>query len=206
MCLEASGDYSGATQIYDALLKENPCNSYASKRKYCLLASQPGKEGEAISALNEYLSSHSGDIAAWNQMAELCLAVSDFPGAAYCYEEVILGCPLDSQLHAKLGEVYATIGGLENSKLARKHLAQAIQLDGNNLRAYFGLISAAEGYLDEVERAGKGKREVEEEGVLVAKELILYGGEKLMGFYRGCGCKKMESVMEKFLKESSESL
>jgi len=204
MCLEASGDYDGASAVYDRLLKDNPSNGYASKRKYCILAAQPGKETEAMQALNDYLSKHSGDIAAWNKMAEACLATSDFQGAAYCYEEVILGCPLDSSIHAKLGEVYCTAGGLANAKLARKHLAQAVQLDPNNLRAWYGLIAAAEGYLEEVERlSGKGRKEAEEEGVEVAKELIKFGGEKLMQVYKGTD---MMNIVEKMLKESSELL
>ena len=201
MCLEASGKYEEASKVYDALLMDNPSNGYASKRKYCILAAQ-GKEEEAIKALNNYLTMHPGDIAAWNQMAEECLSVSDFKGAAYCYEEIILGCPLDSNMHMKLGEVYVTAGGIENAKLARKHLAQAVQLDGNNLRAWFGLISAAETYLEEVEAVSKGKKEMEEECVEVAKELILFGGEMLLGIYRGT---KMARLVEKLLKESSES-
>lgn len=204
MCLEASGDYDGASDVYNGLLMDNPSNGYAAKRKYCILASQPGKDMEAMKALNDYLSTHPGDVAAWNQMAEACLSVSDFQGAAYCYEEVILGCPLDSNIHCKLGEAYCTVGGLSNAKLARKHMAQAVQLDSNNLRAWYGLIAAAEGFLEEVDKiSGKGKKEAEEEGVEVAKELIKFGGEKLMHVYKGS---KMRSIVEGLLKESSESL
>lgn len=90
MCLEASEDYDGAMAVYDALLKDNPSNGYASKRKYCILAAQPGKEVEATQSLNDYLEKHPGDIAAWSQMAEVCLSFSDFQGAAYCYEEVCI--------------------------------------------------------------------------------------------------------------------
>jgi len=204
MCLESSGDYDGASKVYDALLQDNPSNAYAAKRKYCILAAQPGKETAAMQTLNDYLSKHPGDIAAWNQMADACLATSDFKGAAYCYEEVILGCPLDSNIHARLGEAYCTAGGLANAKLARKHLAQAVQLDSNNLRAWYGLIAAAEGYLEEVEKlSGKGRKEAEEEGVEVAKEVIKFGGEKLMQVYKGT---EMMNVVERMLKESSELL
>lgn len=204
MCLEASGDYIGATDVYEGLLKDNPSNGYAAKRKYCVLASQAGKEEEAMKALNDYLSKHPGDIAAWSQMSEVCLSVSDFQGAAYCCEEVVLGCPLDSAIHCKLGEAYCSAGGIANSKLARKHLAQAVQLDSNNLRAWYGLIAAAEGYLEEVERiSGKGKKELEEESVEVAKELIKFGGEKLMAVYKGS--KVMRSVVEQVLRESAEA-
>ena len=131
------------------------------------------------------------------------MSVSDFKGAAYCYEELVLGCPLDSNIHTKLGEAYCTAGGVENAKLARKHLAQAVQLDQNNLRAWYGLVAAAEEYLEEVENLSKNKREAEDEGVEVAKELIKFGGEKLTGVYQGT---KLASVVRSLLTETSHSL
>ena len=201
MHLEASGKYEEAFQVYEAMLADNPSNGHAAKRKYCILASQHGKEEAAMNALNEYLAIHPGDIAAWNQMSEACLSLSDFKGAAYCYEEVVLGCPLDSNLHMKLGEVYSTAG---HFKLARKHLSQAVLLDENNLRAWFGLVDASEGYLEEMERKKlKHKKEVDEEGAEVAKELILFGGEKLIGHYKGT---KMGKLVEHLLKESSQMM
>ena len=203
LCLEAAGNYESAGAVYDILLQDNPSNAHAAKRKYCILAAQPGKETETMKALDEYLSKHPGDLAAWNQMAEVCLSVSDFKGAAYCYEELVLGCPLDTNIHTKLGEAYCTAGGLENAKLARKHLAQAVQLDPNNLRAWYGLVAAAEGYLEEVDKMPKNKREGEDQGVEVAKELIKFGGEKLIGIYKGT---KMANVINAVLKESSQSL
>ena len=94
--------------------------------------------------------------------------------------------------------------GLANAKLARKYLAQAVQLDSNNLRAWYGLIAAAEGYLEEVEKlSSKGRKEAEEEGVEVAKEVIKFGGEKLMQVYKGT---EMMNIVERMLKESSELL
>ena len=201
MFLESSGQYEEAARVYDALLADNPSNGYASKRKYCILASQHGKEEEAVKVLNEYLVMHPGDVAAWNQMAETCLSVSDFKGAAYSYEEIILGSPLDSNIHMKLGEVYSTVGDFT---LARKHLSQAILLDANNLRACFGLIDASEGYLEEIEKTNvKSKKELDDEGVQVAKELILFGAEKLMGHYNGT---KMGKLVEQLLKQSSQAM
>ncbi|EJK64751.1 hypothetical protein THAOC_14484 [Thalassiosira oceanica] len=203
MCCESSGDYDGATAIYDKLLEENPSNGYAAKRKYCILAAQSDKQEEAANAMNEYLSNNSGDVSAWNEMAELCLNASDFQGAAYCYEEVVLGCPLDSTVHMRLGEAYCTAGGLENTKLARKHLAQACQLEPNNLRAWYGLVSAAESYLDEVSQLGKSKREDEGDGVEVARALIEYAGSKLIQSYRKSS--SMSKIVEIVLRESAEN-
>ncbi|KAL7471461.1 hypothetical protein ACHAXS_011742 [Conticribra weissflogii] len=230
LCLESTSDYDGALKIYDALLKENPANSHAARRKYCILAarandiaassssisqweeSSSGAQLQAYSALNDYLQHHPGEVTAWNEMAEFCLSRSDYKGAAYCYEEVILACPLDSDVHTKLGEVYATIGGIDNLKLARKHLAQALNLNGGNLRGVWSLVAVAESYLEEVEKLAGGKggsrgisKELEEESVAVAKELILHCGEKLMGFYKGSG-RRLEKVVEQVLKDCSEAL
>lgn len=200
MYLESCGKYEEAESIYDALLADNPSNGYAAKRKYCILVSQ-NKQVEAMQTLNDYLSVHAGDVAAWNEMAEACLSVSDFEGAAYCYEEIVLGCPLDSNVHMKLAEAYSTAGDF---KLARKHFSQAVLLDENNLRAWFGLVDAAEGYLEEIEQMKiKSKKEVDEEGVDVAKELILLGGEKLTEHYRGT---KIGKLVEELLKETSQTM
>jgi len=99
-----------------------------------------------------------------------------------------LACPLDSKVHTLCGEAYATAGGLTNTKLARKHLALAIQLNAKNVRAWFGLLSASESYLEEVQnltttssggggKNGKRVAEEEEESIEVAKELIKLAGE-----------------------------
>jgi hypothetical protein len=219
MRLESLGEYDDASSVYDGMLRENPSNAHAARRRYCVSASRPsggGKAGvEAASALDDYLRSRPGDVAAWHEMAEVCLASCDYAGAAYCLEEVVLGCPLDSNVHVRLAEAYCTAGGLSNAKLGRKHMAQAVQLHPDNLRAWYGLIAASEGYLDEVDRiptsgggknggGGGSRRDAEEEGVEVARELIKFGGEKLIQVYKGSS--KMRTVVERMLRKSSESL
>ena len=227
--LEATGDYQNASALYTQLLIKNPSNAHAAKRQYCILAAQPTKQVEAVTSLNDYLTNHPGDVSAWYQMYQVRLSVCDYIGAAYCLEEVILASPLDSHIHTLCGEAYATAagagaagGGLSNTKLARKHLALAIQLNSNNVRAWYGLLSASEGYLEEVQRLtttttatsgggsgggggknGKKVAEEEEESIAVAKELIKLAGEKLMQVYKG---KKMMGIVESILKESSELL
>lgn len=202
MRLEATGQYEGATKIYNDLLADNPSNGHAAKRKYCVLAAQYGREEEAMKALNEYLSNYPGDIATWDQMAVTCLSVSDFMGAAYCYEEIVLGCPLNSTVNMKLGEVYSTVGDF---KLARKHLSQAVLLDENNLRAWFGLLDASQSYLEEGQQSNaKSKTDaVDEHDLAVAKEVILLCGDKVMGHYKGT---KFGKLVEQLLLESSQVL
>ena len=51
---------------------------------------------------------------------------------------------------------------------------------------------------------GGSRRDAEEEGVEVARELIKFGGEKLIQVYKGSS--KMRTVVERMLRKSSESL
>jgi len=195
LCLESEEQYDHAMKIYNDMLKENPSNSYAAKRKYCLLKTQIGQEKEARDLLNSYLEVNGMDVGAWVEMAKSCLNICDYKGAAYCYEEVVLTSPLDANAHCMLGELYLTIGGKENLKLARKHLAQSLELEPTNLRALYGIVSAAETYLQLVEKSqlssnsGKKKKahdqQFDEEDVEMAKALYNYGVGKLSNSYKG---------------------
>jgi len=199
-CLEGVGQLEGAEKIYDALLEDNPANLMALKRKYCLLRSQVGKEVETMDALNVYLQQNIADSAGWHEMARYCLELGDYRGAAYALEEVVLGCPLDSHVHCSLGEVYVTLGGLENLQLARKHLAQSLELDGSNRRAMFGLVSASNDYLEE---SSKSKKNVDDHDVEVAKELVKYGAEKAIKAYKGT---KMAAAVQRVMNEKTKGL
>jgi tetratricopeptide (TPR) repeat protein len=182
-CLEADGDFPEANTIYDALLKENPANLMALKRKYSILRAQVGKEQETMEALNNYLQQNYSDIAAWYEMANYRKELGDFKGAAFALEEVLLGSPSDSKIHVELSECYATIGGLDHFLLARKHMAQALELDPSNRRAQLGLVSAANSYLQEAVTGAK--KAFDEHEVEVAKELLKYGSEQVLESYKG---------------------
>lgn len=190
----------GAEIIYDDLLKGNPANLMALKRKYVLLRSQVGKEVEAMEALNAYLKQNMADTSAWYEMSKYCMEIGDYKSAAYALEEVLLGCPLDSNLHCQLGEVYVTLGGLENLKLARKHMAQSLEFDEHNRRALFGLVSASSLYLQE---SSKQKKNIDEHDMEVAKELIKYGADSLLKAYKGT---KLHSACQKVLNEKTNAL
>jgi len=188
-CLEAEGDYIGADLLYDSLLKENPCNAMALKRKYCVFKCQPEKQVQALEALNAYLERNFCDASAWYEMALLRLnLLGDYKGAAYALEEVLMNVPSDSDVHCLLAECYATIGGLEYLSLARKHMAQALELDPQNKRAMFGLVSVANSYLELSTATTKKKNENdnnddEAHDVAVARELVKYGAERLVETY-----------------------
>jgi ER membrane protein complex subunit 2 len=183
-CLEAAGDYSAAESLYEVLLRENPANLMVLRRKYCILKAQVGKSAEAIEALNHYLKQNLADTAAWYELARLRMEIGDFKGAAFCLEEVLVGSPTDAAIHCELAECYATVGGMGNLGLARKHMAQALELNANLRRAQVGLVSVANAYLEEAEKAGK-KQSVDEFEVEVSKELVKYGAEQLLTSYAG---------------------
>jgi len=194
LCLEAAGDLSGAAQEYDDLLASNPSNVLALKRKYCILRAQPGKEVPAREALHVLLESSGGDPASWAELGRLAQEAGDYRSAAYAWEEVVLACPLSADVHRTLGELYATLGGLANLRLARKHLAQSLDLDPANTRALYALVAAASAYLDELDRASKSKRGAEEDGAEeVARELVKFGAEQLVKQY--AGSPKMQKVV-----------
>lgn len=192
-CLESDKDYEGATKIYDALLTDNPSNSLALKRKYCILKAQnlPCEE-----ALNEYLELNYQDTGAWYEMAKIKQRLGDWKGSAFCLEEVLLQNSGSSKMHVELAESYATIGG-DHLILARKHMAQALELDPSNVRAMFGLVYAANAYLS-LKNADKFESQV-------AQELIKYGANKVNAVYKSLD-PKLRAAVQGLMKEYTDDL
>jgi tetratricopeptide (TPR) repeat protein len=199
--LEAKEDYEKALELYEELLKENPANLIALQRKYCVLRAQQKEPEVVANALNEYLGQQLSDVSGWYEMAQLRLSLADFKGAAYALEQVVLGSPLDANIHRELAEVYATIGGLENVLLARKHIAQSLELEPSNVRAQLGLVSIATQYLEVSDEASK--KSLDEHEQLVAKELIRYGASEVLKSYKGT---KMFTTVKRVMDDYTESL
>jgi ER membrane protein complex subunit 2 len=170
-CYEAQGDLENANQVYDEILVSHPSNAIVRRRKYCM-EDDPIKR---VSLLNEYLQYNLSDSAGWFELSRLLLSLGDAEGAAFALEEVVLGCPLESSAHIHLAEVYATIGGMEHLVLARKHMAQALELDPTNKRALWGLVMVSHAYLT----THTSKQSSDDHSKEVAKELIRFGADKL---------------------------
>ncbi|KAG7339074.1 tetratricopeptide repeat protein [Nitzschia inconspicua] len=200
-CLEAAGDYDGAMMMYDDMLKANPSNVVALQRKYCVLRAKGSDTVAVVEALNEYLGQQLSDVSGWYEMAQLRLSLADYKGAAYALEQVVLGSPLDADIHCQLAEVYATLGGLDNTVLARKHMAQALELNPINIRAQMGLVSVANQYLEESDAAGK--KSLDEHEQLVAKELVKYGAAQVLKSYKGTS---MFAAVERVMNDYTENL
>lgn len=204
-CLEAANDYEGAMILYEQMLKQNPSNLVALQRKYCVLRAQPQQSSpEAVlEALNEYLGQQLSDVSGWYEMSQLRLSLADFKGAAYALEQVVLGSPLDADIHRELAEVYATIGGLENTTCARKHMAQALELEPTNLRAQFGLVSVSQQYLDESNASSVKQKKLDEHERLVATELVKYGAAEVLKAYKGS---KMFANVKRVMVDFTDNL
>jgi cytochrome c-type biogenesis protein CcmH/NrfG len=190
LCLESHSEYDDALAIYNDMISDNKSNVYALKRKYTILRAQL-KDLESRQCLNDYLEQNASDAAGWLEMAKCCLEQADYKGAAFCYEELVLFSPMDAKIHCLLAELYVTIGGKENFVFARKHFAQCLELDKGYVRAMFGLVSAAEGYLDlmqkSIEKGGnkKNKDAWDEEDVELVRDLKSYGVKHLIKSYKG---------------------
>lgn len=203
-CLEASNDFESALSLYETMLKKNPSNLVALQRKYCVLRAQQDSSTEAVlEALNQYLGQQLSDVSGWYEMAQLRLSLADFKGAAYALEQVVLGSPLDADVHRELAEVYATIGGLENVACARKHMAQALELEPSNLRAQFGLVSVSQQFLDESDASSTKQKKLDEHERLVATELVKYGASEVLKSYKGS---KLFASVKRVMDDYTENL
>lgn len=182
------------------MISDNQSNIYALKRKYTILRAQL-KDLESRQCLNDYLEQNAGDATGWLEMAKCCLERGDYKGAAFCYEEIVLFSPMDVKVHCVLGELYVTIGGKEQFVLARKHFAQCLEFDKGCIRAMFGLVSAAEGYLDLMEKSiskggnSKKKETWDDEDVELVRDLKTYGVQNLMKSYKGTNLRGLLEII-----------
>ncbi|KAG2483062.1 hypothetical protein HYH03_018045 [Edaphochlamys debaryana] len=143
MYFEAAGDYSRAEEAYKDMLVAEPGNEMVHKRMVALERSRGNTEG-AITALRKYLDIFANDKDAWEEMAELYLEVLNYRQAAFCYEELLMHNPANSNFHVRYADILYTIGGPTNCKTARSYYAKAIELTaGGSLRALFGVLACS---------------------------------------------------------------
>ncbi|GAB9467930.1 Inactive purple acid phosphatase 29 [Globisporangium polare] len=141
MELEQHGEFTKAEEVYNQVLAENPANAIVMKRKIAILKAQK-KTSELVLALNDYLRSFQTDQAAWLELAETYLSMGAYRYAAFCYEELILLNPMDAIFHSRIADIYSTLGGLDNLRVARKHYSHSIEINKHlNVRAYMGLLA-----------------------------------------------------------------
>ena len=214
-CAEAHGDWSTAQSLYTAANKKSTTNLQGLKRLYCIYKGQVGQEAQAMQALNQYLQQAAGDAAAWYEMAQFRQAVlGDYRGACFALEEVVLACPSEAKIHLALAESYATAAAddandhhnknaLTTLLVARKHVAQALELDPTNRRAMLVLVAIANDYLLAAAEADKKKNNDDYE-IQVAQELVRYGAERAIEAYKGCN--HIFPAVQNLMKEYTNDL
>ncbi|XP_041362007.1 ER membrane protein complex subunit 2-like [Gigantopelta aegis] len=141
MLVEAEGRYDKAQELYDAILAEDPTNMFVRKRQVAILKAQ-GKYPEAIEKINKYLDKFMTDYEAWMELCDLYITEHDYVKAAFCLEELIMSNPHNHLYHQKFADIHYTMGGDENTKIARSYYSQAVKLNPNNIRALYGLFMA----------------------------------------------------------------
>ncbi|KAL7022507.1 hypothetical protein ACKWTF_012274 [Chironomus riparius] len=138
MLLEALERYDDALDVLESIIKRDETNAGPRKRKVAILKAK-GQIGDAIKEMCDYLKKFMSDQEAWHELCNLYLMEGDYNKAAFCMEEVLLHNPYSHLIHQRLGDIRYTIGGQDNIEIAKSYYAQAIKLNGNNLRALYGL-------------------------------------------------------------------
>lgn len=135
---ERLGEYDEAIRCYNEMIEADETNTSARKRKIAILICQR-KNVEAIKELCDYLKKFMNDNEAWKELCELYMLEQDYAKAIFCMEELLLSHPLSHIYHARLAEMYYTIGNHESLEQARSYYCQALKLNDTNVRALHGL-------------------------------------------------------------------
>lgn len=128
-----------AARAYIRITDADPLFKPAYKRQVALLKSQ-FKLSEAATLLHDYLNKFATDFDAWAELCALDLQLGRFAHAIFAANELLLLDPHNHAAHTVVADVYATLGGVHNLCLARKHYAASLSMRAaSNLRALYGL-------------------------------------------------------------------
>ncbi|KAF0717439.1 Aste57867_2292 [Aphanomyces stellatus] len=195
MLLEANGKFSQADAFYKDMLVKNPSNMLVVKRQVAIYKAQ-GKIDDAIGKLNELLKNFQTDAGSWVELADLYLSVGNYTKAAFCFEELILTNPLNAFYHERLAEVYMSIGGVDNLKIARKHLAHSLELNETG-RGLMALIMCTSSLAALKSRQEKDDKELNQ-------RLHQYAVTKLQAAYRAKASEDIASIADEVITATNE--
>lgn len=134
---ESLGDYNEAKKIYNKILADKPEDTVTRKRLIAMYK-QRGKPNEAIEQINSYLETFSTDVEVWHELGELYIEAGSLSRAVYCFEELVLANPRSIYYILTYAELLYSTADYE---LSRKYFCLACYLDGDNLRALWGLLA-----------------------------------------------------------------
>lgn len=136
---EAHCKWVDAAHAYIRIIHADPLFQPAYKRQVALFKSQL-KLPEAAALLHDYLDKFTTDFDAWAELCALDLQLGRFAHAIYAANELLLLDPHNHAAHIVVADVYATLGGVQNLCLARKHYAASLSMRAApNLRALYAL-------------------------------------------------------------------
>lgn len=137
MLHETKSKFKNALSVYNEVIKADPGNMAARKRKVCIFKTE-GRTKEAIQELNGYLQLFATDIDAWQELTQLYIQTQRLPLAKFCVEELILLKPENYLYHIQYAELCYS---LQDYSLAKQYYAQALELKPEgNLRALYGML------------------------------------------------------------------
>jgi len=185
---ESVEDYAEAKKIYTKILNDKPEDTVTRKRLIAMYK-QRGKLNEAIEAINSYLETFSTDSEVWHELAELYIEAGSLSRAVYCFEELMLQNPRSMYHVLTYAELLYSVADYE---LSRKYYSLACYLDGDNLRALWGLLAV---------NMCLAEKDKSNEKLL---QLQSFGNDKLRAQYKDVGGHgKVAIVMLKDLKEKA---
>lgn len=173
MYKESLQEWAEAKKIYEGILVEKPEDTLAHKRLIAM-HKQRGEPTEAIHAINTYLETFCTDADVWHELAELYIEVGSLQRATYCFEELILSNPRSMYHLLTYAELLYSTGDLQ---LSRKYYCLACHLDGECLRALWGLLLISA----EIEKNEKDKQSAK------ISELQVFAGERIKNIYSSLG-------------------
>ncbi|CAG9854674.1 unnamed protein product [Phyllotreta striolata] len=178
MLNEANDNHSNALIILNNVIKQDPTNSSARKRKIAICKAFV-KNSDAIKELTDYLKVYMADIEAWQELSELYISEFDYGKAAFCVEELILHNPHNHLLHQRYADIKYSQGGLENIEIARTYYYQSLKLNPRNMRALYGIYLTTSAMLN-TQKLVSGKKKDSAQKILewVLKEIKQKYSEK----------------------------
>jgi len=134
---ESLEKYDEAKKIYMKILVDKPQDCLTHKRLITMYK-QRGKTSEAIEQMNIYLETFVTDAEVWHELAEMYIDVGSLARAVYCFEELVLANARSIYYILTYAELLYSTNDYE---LSRKYFCLACYLDGNCLRALWGLLA-----------------------------------------------------------------
>jgi ER membrane protein complex subunit 2 len=133
MLMESEGRFKDAMQVYQQLLKDEDETLLQPRKRIicCLLSSQDSKpqHEEAVKQLVEHVETFSGDLEAWEMLADLYEQEKMFEQAAYCVEEILVQRPTHWGYLVKYAGLMFQMQSAESVAVARKYYCLALEYE-----------------------------------------------------------------------------